>query len=494
MHFLLIMKEVLPQVYVITPTYRRQEQLADLTRLGYTLKHVPNLLWLLIEDSDSLNPLVADLLKKINVPFVHLNGKVLSILIPNSFSFSNISARMPEEYQKKKGKTRGVSNRNRGLEWIKKNATYGAFYFADDDNTYDPELFEEIRKTVNVSMFPVGVCTPYQVSSPIVRDGKIIDFYDGWKAGRKFPVDMAGFAVGVKFFLSRPNATMAYVQGREEETFLRSLDPLELSDIELLASNCTKFNFIEIYQHPIYIITPTYRRPVQLAELTRLGYTLKHVRNLFWLVIEEAEEPTPCVTKLLDEIDVPFVHLVAQMPSDIPKSGPKPRGVANRNRGLQWLRANATNGVFYFADDDNSYDLELFEQIRFTKKISMFPVGLVSDFGLSSPVVRNGEVIGFYDGYVAGRKYQVDMASFAINVEFLNSRPNAVMPYKESKEEDEFLKGLEPFEINEIEALGSGCTRVLVWHTQTIKAEKSKQIDHEKYGNTNLEKLAKLIV
>ncbi|CRL06394.1 CLUMA_CG018912, isoform A [Clunio marinus] len=147
---------------------------------------------------------------------------------------------MPEEYQKKKGKPRGVSNRNLGLEWTRKHATDGAFYFADDDNTYDPELFEEIRKTVNVSMFPVGVCTRYQVSSPIIRDGKIIDFYDGWKAGRKFPVDMAGFAVGVKFFLSRPNATMAYVQGREEEDFLRSLDPLEMSDIELLASNCTK--------------------------------------------------------------------------------------------------------------------------------------------------------------------------------------------------------------------------------------------------------------
>ncbi|CRK97441.1 CLUMA_CG010830, isoform A [Clunio marinus] len=74
----LVKKEVLPQVYVITPTYRRQDQLADLTGLGYTLKHVPNLLWLLIEDSDSLNPLVADLLKKINVPFVHLNGKCLT--------------------------------------------------------------------------------------------------------------------------------------------------------------------------------------------------------------------------------------------------------------------------------------------------------------------------------------------------------------------------------------------------------------------------------
>jgi hypothetical protein len=61
---------------------------------------------------------------------------------------------------------------------------------------------------------------------------------------------------------------------------------------------------------PLYIITPTYRRPEQLAELTRLGYTLKHIANLFWLVIEDAEEPTPQVTKLLQKINVPFSHLV----------------------------------------------------------------------------------------------------------------------------------------------------------------------------------------
>ena len=45
------------------------------------------------------------------------------------------------------------------------------------------------------------------------------------------------------------------------------------------------------------------------------------------------------------------------------KKGAKPRGVSNRNRGLEWLRANATSGVFYFADDDNTYDIQLFEEV-----------------------------------------------------------------------------------------------------------------------------------
>lgn len=45
------------------------------------------------------------------------------------------------------------------------------------------------------------------------------------------------------------------------------------------------------------------------------------------------------------------------------KKGAKPRGVSNRNRGLQWIRANATSGVFYFADDDNTYDIALFDEV-----------------------------------------------------------------------------------------------------------------------------------
>lgn len=47
------------------------------------------------------------------------------------------------------------------------------------------------------------------------------------------------------------------------------------------------------------------------------------------------------------------------------RKGPKPRGVSNRNRGLEWLRDNATDGVFYFADDDNTYDIRLFEEVNY---------------------------------------------------------------------------------------------------------------------------------
>lgn len=44
--------------------------------------------------------------------------------------------------------------------------------------------------------------------------------------------------------------------------------------------------------------------------------------------------------------------------------------------------------MVYFGDDDNTFDLKLFEEIRDTKKVSMFPVGLIGDYAVSSPVLK----------------------------------------------------------------------------------------------------------
>jgi beta-1,3-glucuronyltransferase len=57
---------------------------------------------------------------------------------------------------------------------------------------------------------------------------------------------MAGFSVNVNFLLSRPNATMPFKPGYEEDGFLKSLAPLKLTEIELLASNCTEVGICRI--------------------------------------------------------------------------------------------------------------------------------------------------------------------------------------------------------------------------------------------------------
>ena len=43
----------------------------------------------------------------------------------------------------------------------------------------------------------------------------------------------------------------------------------------------------------------------------------------------------------------------------------KPRGVAARNKGIRWIVENADiNGIMYFADDDNTYDVRLFDEVN----------------------------------------------------------------------------------------------------------------------------------
>ena len=50
------------------------------------------------------------------------------------------------------------------------------------------------------------------------------------------------------------------------------------------------------------------------------------------------------------------------------QTGSKPRGVAGRNAGISWVVNNTSQGVVYFADDDNSYDIRLFNEVNITIK------------------------------------------------------------------------------------------------------------------------------
>ena len=46
-------------------------------------------------------------------------------------------------------------------------------------------------------------------------------------------------------------------------------------------------------------VTPTYARPVQKAELTRLYQTFLHVPKFHWIVVEDSPSKTDLVTNLL---------------------------------------------------------------------------------------------------------------------------------------------------------------------------------------------------
>lgn len=69
-----------------------------------------------------------DFLKECGVPFTHLNAA------------TTLSSKV----------IRGTNQRNKALEWLRAEfkpfTKSGVVYFADDDNTYHPDLFKEVSR------------------------------------------------------------------------------------------------------------------------------------------------------------------------------------------------------------------------------------------------------------------------------------------------------------------------------------------------------------
>ncbi|XP_072912591.1 galactosylgalactosylxylosylprotein 3-beta-glucuronosyltransferase 2 [Hemitrygon akajei] len=224
----------------------------------------------------------------------------------------------------------------------------------------------------------------------------------------------------------------------------------------------------------IYAITPTYSRPVQKAELTRLANTFRQLEHFHWVLVEDASFRSRLVADLLANSGVhSYTQLHVPTQRRYKRAG-MPRATEQRNEGLRWLRKNLSlqnSGVVFFADDDNTYSLELFQEMRFTKKVAVWPVGLAGGRRYERPLVEQGHVVGWYTGWRPDRPFAIDMAGFAVNLKVILSNPKAVFRRGGSQpgmQESDFLKQITT--VQELEPKAANCTKVLVWHTRTEKA------------------------
>ena len=69
------------------------------------------------------------------------------------------------------------------------------------------------------------------------------------------------------------------------------------------------------------------------------------------------------------------IHLTVPFPDYVKTSSkysPKIPSIQHRNAGLRWLREHCEhgecNGVVYFGDDDDKYDLRFFDEVSSFKK------------------------------------------------------------------------------------------------------------------------------
>ncbi|VDN98508.1 unnamed protein product [Rodentolepis nana] len=214
-------------IFVITPTYYRITQKPELVRLCTVFSHIPNLHWIVIEDSINKTDLVTDLLKQCIVTSTHLN--------------------MPSPNDKKYN-IKGSNQRNAGLQWLRE--TYkpgkcrGVVYFADDDNTYDPRIFEEMRTLQLGATWPVGIVGGSSwegcICSPD-NPNRITGFWAGYKPWRSFPIDMAAFAVNLDLIFTHPNASFDYEHVEQQEgTILSQLGFKSAHELEPRANGCSK--------------------------------------------------------------------------------------------------------------------------------------------------------------------------------------------------------------------------------------------------------------
>ena len=116
----------------------------------------------------------------------------------------------------------------------------------------------------------------------------------------------------------------------------------------------------------IYIITPTHTRITQFSDLNRLINTLLLVPKIFWIIVEDANNKSKRLAKFLNRSGIDYHHLKIKSPWGSVRTSKYYKGSVQRNKALDWLiKQNKTDGVVYFADDDNSYDLQLFEEVFF---------------------------------------------------------------------------------------------------------------------------------
>lgn len=114
------------------------------------------------------------------------------------------------------------------------------------------------------------------------------------------------------------------------------------------------------FQNFLIIVTPTYARPSQAYYLNRLAHTLKLVTPpLLWIVVEMTSQSVQ-TAELLRNTGVMYRHLVcSQNFTDM-----NDRDMRIRNVALSHIETHHLDGIVYFADDDNVYALDLFEQMR----------------------------------------------------------------------------------------------------------------------------------
>jgi galactosylgalactosylxylosylprotein 3-beta-glucuronosyltransferase 3 len=154
-------------------------------------------------------------------------------------------------------------------------------YFADDDNAYDVQLFAELPATRQLSMVGVGFrgASRYQgchttTVNPSQEDtggGKIDSIVTNLALGRKYPIDMAGFAFSTAVLLEKQvRFQKCWTKGHLESKMVESIVGDNMSEIEPLAGGCTRILAWHVETGGVRLEKPRTVAPAEFELLQRL--------------------------------------------------------------------------------------------------------------------------------------------------------------------------------------------------------------------------------
>lgn len=241
----------------------------------------------------------------------------------------------------------------------------------------------------------------------------------------------------------------------------------------------------------LILITCTHNHTNRIAYFKHLIKNIfSKINNYTWIIVEDGIKTDDYLSKMLQESGVNHSYL---------HYGPtRSGGNAQRNFALEYIHDYNIDGIVYNLDDDNLYDLKLFDEIRKIKKISIFPVhGWNRDKNdPEKPILDSNNNFKSWNSSWQ-RKYSTDMGGFAFRSSLLKNIKKPFWTYIEhGGGESEFIDRLVT-NVNDIEFnLCNNCNNYYVSHNELRNIHHpdiesievnlaTKQIFNTKYGHSD---------
>ena len=199
----------------------------------------------------------------------------------------------------------------------------------------------------------------------------------------------------------------------------------------------------------LFLITPTYTRGTQLAELTIMASSLAPVKNVVWIIVEQFRQ-SHHVTEFLSTCNTTHYHIVGKT-----RRGNLCNGL--RNSALEFMRRYRNvfkDGVIHFANTDRVYSPSAFEEMRKVEHVGIWPTQRARERFTCNPKLT------LQSSYYV--KYRLNIGSVGLSIDAVL---DSGYKFKISESDTQGLGGLIAELVDDVEDLEViSCDGRFVWY------------------------------